>query len=84
MPNFEDPWETKRISDSFRIERFQVVWDLLEQSNTTTVAFFRKPGRHRSYGLRIAFLMWASHVHDLDMWANLIADFRDPAYRGGH
>ena len=26
----------------------------------------------------IAFLMWASLIHDVDLWANLIAEFRDP------
>ena len=82
VPNLEDPAETK--IDSYKVlgERFQMVWDLLEQSNTTTLAFFCKSGRHRSYGLMIAFLMWASHIHDLDLWANLIAEIRDPVLQG--
>ena len=38
VPNLEDPAETK--IDSYKVlgERFQYVWDLLEQTNTTTLA----------------------------------------------
>ena len=32
-----------------------------------------KVGRHRSFAFLIAFLMWASHVHDLSLWADLVA-----------
>ena len=34
---------------------------------------FCKAGRHRSYALLVAFLMWAGHVHDHSVWADLIA-----------
>ena len=43
---------------------------------------FCKAGRHRSHALRIAFLMWAGHVHDHSVWADLIAPVRNKVRRG--
>ena len=40
------------------------------------MVFWCKAGRHRSYGLLIAFLMWAGHLHDPQLWASLIAPLR--------
>ena len=40
---------------------------------------FCKAGRHRSYALLIAFLMWAGHVHDHSVWTDLIAPLRKKA-----
>ena len=41
------------------------------------LVFFCKAGRHRSYGLLIAFLMWACRIHDHTVWASLIAPIRN-------
>ena len=41
------------------------------------LVFFCKAGRHRSFALMIAFLMWASHVHAPQLWANLISPIRN-------
>ena len=42
-----------------------------------TLAFFDKAGRHHSYGLMIAFLMYATHVHYPEVWAELISPIRN-------
>ena len=42
-----------------------------------SLSFVCKAGRHRSYALLIAFLMWAGHVHDHSVWADLIAPVRN-------
>ena len=47
------------------------------------LVFFCKAGRHRSFALMIAFLMWASHVHDPALWEDLIAPNRNKQLRKG-
>ena len=58
------------------IGEFENIWSNLtyhERATERKLVFFCKAGRHRSYALLIAFLMWAGHVHDHSVWANLIA-----------
>ena len=38
---------------------------------------FCKAGRHWSYALLIAFLMWSSHVHEPKMWEAIISPIRN-------
>jgi hypothetical protein len=38
--------------------------------------FFCKAGRHRSYSLLIAFLLWTSHVHEVKIWEAIIGPGR--------
>ena len=78
IPDLNAPQDVKTARYKALCDGFQKVWILLLKSKTKTVAFFCKSGRHRSYGLMIGFLMWASLIQDMDMWANLIAEFRDP------
>ena len=47
------------------------------------LVFFCKAGRHRSYALLIAFLMWSAHVHDPSVWTALIAPVRAQTLRKG-
>ena len=57
------------------IGEFETVWSNLTGGGL--VVFFCKAGRHRSYALLIAFLMWAGHVHDYSVWAGLVAPVRN-------
>ena len=41
------------------------------------VILYCKVGRHRSYALLIAFLMWSSHVHAPNMWEAIISPIRN-------
>ena len=74
MPKLDQPYE-----QTFRdlIQDFQDIWRaLLNSKRVPELVFFCKAGRHQSYALLIAFLMWAGHVHDHSVWANLIAPQR--------
>ena len=53
------------------------------QNGVTNLVFWCKAGRHRSYGLLLAFLMWACRIHDHTVWANLIAPIRNKKLRIG-
>ena len=62
---------------------FEAVWTAVEQlpesslSGNRMLILFCKAGRHRSYALLIAFLMWSSHVHEPKMWEAIISPIRN-------
>ncbi len=37
----------------------------------------QKAGRHRSYALLIAFLIWSSHIHEPQFWEAIISPIRN-------
>ena len=81
LPRLYLPSEDKKAHYRELTLAFLRLWGLCETaqggSELVTLIFFCKAGRHRSYGIMIAFLMWASRVHDPDLWASLIAPIRD-------
>ena len=85
LPNLEWPWKEKIRSYRDLTQEFTRLWNqsLIDADRTNPrvhqicLVFFCKAGRHRSFALMIAFLMWASHVHSPQLWFHLIAPIRD-------
>ena len=64
-------------------EVFEALWETVQQVHQgdptvhRMVIFYCKAGRHRSYALLIAFLMWSYHVHVPKMWEAIISPIRN-------
>jgi hypothetical protein len=73
----------KATSFSLLNKDFEAMWTAVEQlpesslSGHRMLILFCKAGRHRSYALLIAFLMWSSHVHEPKMWEAIISPIRN-------
>ena len=48
-----------------------------ESAAHVVLIFWCRAGRHRSYALLIAFLMWSSHIHDPKLWEAIISPIRN-------
>ena len=61
------------------IGEFQTIWSYLtsHQGRAPVVVLFARLGGTGRFALRIAFLMWAGHVHDYSVWADLVAPVRN-------
>ena len=78
LPKLEEDPEHKAEQYGHLIEDFRKLWSLIRSgSGTNLVGFYCKAGRHRSFALLIAFLMWACHVHSPGLWAGLISTVRN-------
>ena len=73
----------KATSFSLSNKDFEAVWTAVEQLPESSLnghrmlILFCKAGRHRSYALLTAFLMWSSHVHEPKMWEAIISPIRN-------
>ena len=82
LPQQSWSWERKKSRYRALTETMHTFWqknvlDKKLERTRTCLVFWCKAGRHRSYGLLIAFLMWAGHLHDPQLWASLIAPLRN-------
>jgi hypothetical protein len=61
----------------------EALWMTVQQvsqpipSDHKMVAFYCETGRHQSYALLIAFLMWSSHIHEPQIWEAIISPLRN-------
>ena len=61
------------------IGEFQTIWSYLtsHQGRAPVVVLFARLGGTGRFALLIAVLMWAGHVHDYSVWADLVAPVRN-------
>ena len=58
----------------------EALWQQVPREDPTThnmLVLYCKAGRHRSYALLIAFLMWSSHFHEPRLWEAIISPIRN-------
>ena len=85
MPWPTAPLEEYELTCSTLQKQFSHLLHLLSetQSPNHAVWFFCKAGRHRSYAMLLAFLMWAGRVHNLDFMRQIVDPLRNSQLQGG-
>lgn len=82
------PWpdafypEYKRVCQTLQNE-FANLMRAIERNPNHAVWFFCRAGRHRSYGLLLAFLMWAGHIYDVNIVRKIIDPLRNAQLADG-
>ena len=83
MPYPDAPPQHKVNSFKCLTGVFEALWMTVQQVSQTIpsdhnmVALYCKAGRHQSYALLIAFLMWSSHIHEPQIWEAIISPLRN-------
>ena len=83
MPYPDAPPQHKVNSFRCLTDVFEALWMTVQQvsqpilADHKMVAFYCKAGRHQSYALLIAFVMWSSHIHELQIWEAIISPVRN-------
>ena len=80
MPHPEAPPE-HTVSCFKRLTKvFEALWQQVPQEDPTAhnvLVLYGKVGRHRSYAVLIALLMWSSHLHEPQFWEAIISPIRN-------
>ena len=79
MPHLEAPPEHNVKGFKCLTEVVEALWTTMQQVPQSdepvhrNVLLFCQAGRHRSYALVIAFLLWSSYIHEPKLWQAIIS-----------
>ena len=80
MPHPEAPPD-HNVSCCKRLTKvFEALWQQVPQQDPAAhnmLVLLCEAGRHWSYALLIAFLMWISHIHEPQFWEAIISPIRN-------